>query len=84
MECGSYAQLHSSLEADEEGEQTQLELADPELGLVGKVDAIRRRDGSLLPYEHKRGRCQKEAENRDGVAFRPPPGDRVCRPDRSR
>ncbi|HKM55537.1 MAG TPA: CRISPR-associated protein Cas4, partial [Isosphaeraceae bacterium] len=55
-------ELHSSLEADEEGEQTQLELADPELGLVGKVDAIRRRDGSLLPYEHKRGRCQKEGK----------------------
>jgi CRISPR-associated protein Cas1 len=52
-------ELHTSLEADEEGEQTQLELADPELGLIGKVDAIRRRDGSLLPYEHKRGRCRR-------------------------
>ena len=56
-------ELHSSLAADKEGEQTQLELADPELGLVGKVDAIRRRDGSLLPYEHKRGRCQKEGKS---------------------
>jgi CRISPR-associated protein Cas1 len=55
-------ELHASLEADEEGEQTQLELADPGLGLVGKVDAIRRRDGSLLPYEHKRGRCQREGK----------------------
>ena len=52
-------ELHASLAADEEGEQAQLELADPELGLTGKVDAIRRRDGSLLPYEHKRGRCRK-------------------------
>src|SRR5579883_1087477 len=52
-------ELHASLAADEEGEQTQLELADPELGLFGKVDAIRRRDGSLLPYEHKRGRCRR-------------------------
>jgi CRISP-associated protein Cas1 len=52
-------ELHTSLEADEEGEQTQLELAGPELGLFGKVDAIRRRDGSLLPYEHKRGRCRR-------------------------
>jgi CRISPR-associated protein Cas1 len=52
-------ELHASLEADEEGEKTQLELADPELGLLGKVDAIRRRDGSLLPYEHKRGRCKR-------------------------
>jgi CRISPR-associated protein Cas1 len=52
-------ELHASLEADEEGEKTQLELADAELGLFGKVDAIRRRDGSLLPYEHKRGRCRR-------------------------
>ena len=52
-------ELHTSLEADEEGEHTQLELADPEMGLFGKVDAIRRRDGSLLPYEHKRGRCRR-------------------------
>src|SRR5207248_2910850 len=55
-------ELHASLAADEEGEQTQLELADPVLGLVGKVDAIRRRDGSLLPYEHKRGRSQKNGK----------------------
>jgi CRISPR-associated protein Cas1 len=55
-------ELHASLAADEEGEQTQLELADPELGLVGKVDAIRRRDGSLLPYEHKRGRSHKDGK----------------------
>ena len=52
-------ELHASLEADEEGERTQLELADPVLGLFGKVDAIRRRDGSILPYEHKRGRCRR-------------------------
>ena len=74
-------ELHSSLAADEEGEQTQLELADPELGLVGKVDAIRRRDGSLLPYEHKRGPLPEGRENRDGVAFGPAPGDCVCRLD---
>jgi CRISP-associated protein Cas1 len=53
-------ELHAALEADEDGERTQLELADPALGLVGKVDAVRRRDGSLLPYEHKRGRSRRE------------------------
>ena len=52
-------ELHLALEADEDGERTQLELEDPALGLVGKVDALRRRDGSLMPYEHKRGRSQK-------------------------
>ncbi len=55
-------ELHASLEADEDGEHTQLELADPVLGLVGKVDALRRRDGSLLPYEHKRGRSRREGK----------------------
>lgn len=53
-------ELHASLAVDEDGERTQLELADPAIGLVGKVDAIRRRDGSLLPYEHKRGRARRE------------------------
>ena len=44
------------------GERTQLELADPKLGLVGKVDAIRRRDGSLIPYEHKRGKARRDGK----------------------
>lgn len=53
-------ELHASLEAEEDGERTQLELQDDTLGLVGKVDAIRRRDGALIPYEHKRGRPRRE------------------------
>jgi len=53
-------ELHTSLEANEDGARTQLELEDPGLGLVGKVDALRRRDGSLIPYEHKRGRSRNE------------------------
>ncbi|HEX8204036.1 MAG TPA: type I-MYXAN CRISPR-associated endonuclease Cas1 [Isosphaeraceae bacterium] len=65
-------ELHAALEADEDGERTQLELADPGLGLVGKVDAIRRRDGSLLPYEHKRGRAR-----RDGKVAEAWPSDRL-------
>lgn len=55
-------ELHASLAADEDGERTQLELADPVLGLVGKVDAIRRRDGELIPYEHKRGKARREGK----------------------
>src|SRR3954453_274691 len=65
-------ELHAALEADEDGERTQLELADPDLGLVGKVDAVRRRDGSLLPYEHKRSRCR-----RDGSTPEAWPSDRL-------
>jgi CRISPR-associated protein Cas1 len=65
-------ELHASIGADEDGERTQLELEDRDLGLVGKVDAIRRRDGSLVPYEHKRGRAHKV----EGVA-RAWPSDRL-------
>ena len=49
-------QLRSTLEADEDGESVSLELSSASLGLTGKVDCLRRRDGSYLPYEHKRGR----------------------------
>ncbi len=60
--------LHAALEADEEGESTTLELASETLGLIGKVDCLRRRDGSHLPYEHKRG---KPAKGPDGPAAWP-------------
>jgi CRISPR-associated protein Cas1 len=56
-------ELHTSLEADEEGEQTSLELFSDKLGLFGKVDCLKRRDGSYRPYEHKRGRPRR---NDDG------------------
>jgi hypothetical protein len=48
-------ELHAAIEADEDGERTQLELEDRALGLVGKVDAIRRRDGLLIPYDRSEG-----------------------------
>jgi CRISPR-associated protein Cas1 len=56
-------ELHSSLAADEDGEAVQVELTSETLGLTGKVDCLRRRDGSYLPYEHKRG---KPAKGGDG------------------
>jgi len=65
-------ELHASLAVDEDGERTQLELADSGLGLVGKVDAIRRRDGALVPYEHKRGKAR-----RDGKVAEAWPSDRL-------
>ena len=65
-------ELHASLASDEDGERTQLELADPSLGLIGKVDAIRHRDGALIPYEHKRGKARREGK--DSVAW---PSDRL-------
>jgi CRISPR-associated protein Cas1 len=57
-------ELHAGLAADEEGEPTSLDLASEAWGLVGKVDCLRRRDGSLVPYEHKRG---QPARSTDGA-----------------
>ena len=56
--------LHAAIEADEEGESSTLELASETLGLIGKVDCLRRRDGSHLPYEHKRGKPAKAADGK--------------------
>jgi CRISPR-associated protein Cas1 len=58
-------ELHAALAADEEGEAVSVELHSERLGLQGKVDCVRRRDGSHLPYEHKRGRA---ARGEDGQA----------------
>jgi CRISPR-associated protein Cas1 len=46
--------LHVQLQ--EEGERVELELSSDALGLHGKVDAVRTRDGVLVVHEHKRGR----------------------------
>src|SRR5437867_12351144 len=46
-------ELHAGLVADEDGEAVQLELTSDTLGLTGKVDCLRSRDGSHLPYAHK-------------------------------
>ncbi|MDY6911662.1 MAG: type I-MYXAN CRISPR-associated endonuclease Cas1 [Chloroflexota bacterium] len=57
--------LHEELRQDEEedgGEWTSLEVASETLGLIGKIDSLRRRDGSLIPYEHKRGRPLREGK----------------------
>lgn len=66
-------ELHEGLDAAA-GESVQtFELSGPALGLFGKVDAVKRRDGSLVPYEHKRGRCRRNADGTAGVW----PADRV-------
>src|SRR5467141_3048405 len=49
-------ELHTSLAAEEDGELVSIELASETLGLMGKVDCLKRRDGSYVPYEHKRGK----------------------------
>jgi CRISPR-associated protein Cas1 len=49
--------LHVELERlEDEDEWLRLNLESEKWGLMGKVDCVRRRDGMLIPYEHKRGR----------------------------
>ena len=55
--------LHVEIAREEEGEWHTLDLESESLGLRGRIDCLRRRDGSFIPYEHKRGRT---ARTRDG------------------
>lgn len=58
--------LHVELEREEDDDEwLTLKLESESWGLVGKVDCVRRRDGSIVPYEHKRGRS---ARSRGGQA----------------
>ena len=54
--------LHEELSKTEQesGQWTSLEMASETLGIVGKVDCLRRADGSTIPYEHKRGRPRRD------------------------
>jgi CRISP-associated protein Cas1 len=46
----------------ESGEWTSQEMASDSLSLVGKVDCLRRADGDMISYEHKRGRPRREGK----------------------
>jgi CRISPR-associated protein Cas1 len=65
--------LHAALEDNEDGETVAIELESQTLGLVGKADCVRRRDGTHLPYEHKRGRPARAPDN----SPEPWPSDRL-------
>jgi len=58
---------------DESPERRSVEVASEAWGLLGKVDAVRRRDGHWIAYEHKRGRCHRGPEKE---VF-PWPSDRI-------
>jgi CRISPR-associated protein Cas1 len=58
--------LHVELEREEDEEEwLTLNLESERWGLTGKIDCVRRRDGAIIPYEHKRGRA---ARSREGTA----------------
>lgn len=57
--------LHVEIERDEDAEEElTFQLESEQLGLKGKVDCIRRRDGAIIPYEHKRGRAARDTEGK--------------------
>lgn len=64
--------LHEELAASDEGDSVSLTLESGTLGLKGKVDCLRRRDGQLIPDEHKRGRARRGDEKPE-----PWPSDRI-------
>ncbi len=45
---------------DETPEKRSLDVSSERWGLLGKVDAVRRRDGAWVAIEHKRGRCRRD------------------------
>lgn len=55
--------LHEELAIpDESGtELRSFQVSSDRLGLLGKIDAARQRDGAWVPYEHKRGRARRGA-----------------------
>ena len=58
--------LHVELQREEDEEEwLTLNLESKRWGLTGRIDCVRRRDGMIVPYEHKRGRA---ARSREGVA----------------
>lgn len=61
-----WAGRHLHLVLDEPEEVVDLTMESAELGIRGRVDAVRRRDGTLFPVEHKRGRSR---EGLDGEAL---------------
>lgn len=55
--------LHVEIEKQEDEEWEELFLESEELGLRGRVDALRTRDRQIIPYEHKRGRSCRDKNN---------------------
>lgn len=66
--------LHVELEREEDEEEwLTLDLESERWGLKGRIDCVRRRDGQIVPYEHKRGRSAHGVDGRPAAW----PSDRV-------
>ncbi|WP_346291439.1 CRISPR-associated protein Cas4 [Sphaerothrix gracilis] len=55
--------LHAKLEKESTDEWHNFILENTELGLRGKVDALKTRAGQIIPYEHKKGRSYRDSQN---------------------
>jgi CRISPR-associated protein Cas1 len=51
--------LHEELALEEGEEHSAFEIESSALGISGKLDAVRRRGGTWIPYEYKRGRARR-------------------------
>ncbi len=67
--------LHEELD-DDVAERQSFSIESESLGIAGKVDAIRHRNGGWVPIEHKRGRCQRNADG--STAAWPSDAVQVC------
>lgn len=55
--------LHARIERDETDEVVPYSFESEKYSLIGKVDCIRKRDGQIIPYEHKRGKSARSADD---------------------
>lgn len=62
-EIYSGLRLHAELEREGGEDWQQLVLENAQLGLRGKVDALKTRAGQTIPYEHKKGRSYRDQNN---------------------
>ena len=67
--------LHDDVvsEDDVTPEKRSFQVSSEFWGLTGKADALRKRDGQWIAYEHKKGRCRRESDNSPA----PWPSDRI-------
>jgi CRISPR-associated protein Cas1 len=56
--------LHAEIEREQGEDWQELFVESAELGMAGRMDALKTKDGKLIPYEHKRGRCCRDANNK--------------------
>ena len=55
--------LHAELAKTADGDWQQLTLENTDLGLRGRVDALKTIAGKTIPYEHKKGRSDRDAND---------------------